>query len=121
MISDGQRREIAANLRSESEAWRDCFPFSTLKDEDGEAIMFDLSRFVLFDEIPTVSELYARLANLIYRPTCRNVSGCGDVFECSVCKCRVELITEFGNDYGELFHVPRKPSFCPKCGAEVIE
>lgn len=74
MVSDEQRREIAANLLSESEAWLETFPDSTLNDEDNDAIMFDISRFVLFEGTPTVGEFYARLADLIERPTCTVVS-----------------------------------------------
>ncbi len=61
------------------------------------------------------------LADIIDRPTCRNVSGCQDTFECSECRCRAELVTEVCNEYGEPFHVPLMPSFCPNCGAMVTE
>ena len=61
------------------------------------------------------------LADLIDRPTCGNVSGCQDVFECSECRCRAELVTEYCNEHGDPFHVPLMPSFCPNCGAEVVE
>ena len=65
-------------------------------------------------------DLLRELADLIDRPTCGNVSGCQDVFECSECRCRAELVTEVCNEYGEPFHVPLMPSFCPNCGAEVV-
>lgn len=52
---------------------------------------------------------------------CRNVSGHQDTFECSECRCRAELVTEVCNEYGEPFHVPLMPSFCPVCGAMVVE
>lgn len=61
------------------------------------------------------------LADLIDRPTCRNVSGFKDTFECSECRCKVELIAEVCNEYGEPFGVPLMPSWCPNCGAEVVE
>jgi hypothetical protein len=61
------------------------------------------------------------LADLIDRPTRRNVSGHQDVFECSECRCRVELIAEVCNEHGEPFHVPLMPSFCPNCEAEVLD
>ena len=62
-----------------------------------------------------------RIADLVERQTCRNVSGYQDVFECSECRCRVELITEVCNEHGEPFSVPLIPSWCPNCGAEVVE
>ena len=61
------------------------------------------------------------IADLIDRPTCRNVSGHQDVFECSECRCRAELVTEVRNEHGDPFHVPLMPSFCPNCGAMVVE
>lgn len=61
------------------------------------------------------------LADLIDRPTCRNVSGNQDVFTCSECRCKVEIIGEECNEYGECFCVPFMPSFCPSCGAEVVD
>lgn len=60
------------------------------------------------------------VADLIERQTCRNVSGYQDVFECSECRCRVDMITEVCNEHGEPFSVPLIPSYCPNCGAEVL-
>ena len=54
-----------------------------------------------------------------YARQCKNVSGYDDVFECSECRCKVEMIGECGNEYGELFHVPYMPAYCPGCGARV--
>lgn len=62
-----------------------------------------------------------RLADLIDRPTCRNVSGHQDVFECSECKFRAEVVCEEGNEYGDIFSTPFMPHFCPNCDAEVVE
>ena len=63
---------------------------------------------------------YMESWSLSIDPTCRNVSGCQNVFECSECRCRAELVTEVCNEYGEPFHVPLMPSFCPNCGARVV-
>ena len=114
MISDGQRREIAANLRSESEAWLDTFPDSTLNDEDNDAIMFDISRFMLFEGTPTVGEFYARLADLIERPTCTVVSV---IFRDSLDEYEVELSC---GDSIRWLGSAEDLAFCPSCGAEVI-
>ncbi len=32
-----------------------------------------------------------------------------------------EIISECGNDNGEIFNVPFMPSFCPNCGAKVVD
>lgn len=123
MVSDEQRREIAANLRSESEAWSDTFPDSTLNDEDNDAIMFDISRFLLFEGTPTVGEFYARLADLIERPTCTNVSARkNNEFLCSECRCQLEItrVTDISPDGLTLVTENVVPGFCPACGAEVV-
>lgn len=116
MISDGQRREIAANLRSESEAWLDTFPDAMIEEETiGAAIMSDLVVFVGLDDSSPVHEIYARLADLIDRPTCRNLSPKpADVLLCSECGEHVDIAyVESCEDY--------HAKHCPNCGAEVVE
>lgn len=115
MISDGQRREIAANLRSESEAWLDTFPDAMIEEEAiGAAIMSDLVVFVGLDDSSPVHEIYARFADLIDRPTCKNSEYLydGSFFECSECGERWELTCGSPAD--------NNLSFCPRCGAEVV-
>ena len=120
MTSD-KRREVAAKLRAEAESWR-CY-----RGEDNAFCMNDhvFTEAVLedfgFDDMDMPDyEVFDQMADLIDRPTCRNVSGYQDVFECSECRCRVELITEVCNEHGEPFSVPLIPSWCPNCGAEVV-
>ena len=127
MITDEERREVAQKLReldmSDIEV-DGCIIDSPkyvglllMRMLDAACDYRDgLHHFPGFFSAQAVVELFA---DLIDRPTCRNVSGCQDVFECSECRCRVELITEVCNDYGEPFNVPLMPSFCPNCGAEV--
>ena len=127
MIGDETRREVAAELRA-----------LDVSDIEVDGRIIDSPKYVglllmrmlevvcdyrdglhyfpAFFSARTVVELFA---DLIDRPTCRNVSGCQDVFECSECRCRVELIAEVCNEYGEPFSVPLMPSFCPNCGAKV--
>ena len=62
-----------------------------------------------------------QLAELIDRPTCRNVSGCKDTFECSECRLKVDVVGEEGNEYGDVFSTPFMPRYCPNCGKEVVE
>lgn len=107
MISDEKRRAVAARVREimrhDPHGWLDVMVADAVYDvmEDGEKIG-------------------ETVADLIDRPTCRNVSGYKDKFECSECHCKAELITEVCNEYGEPFHVPLEPGYCPNCGAEVV-
>ena len=114
MISDKQRHEVARKLRVLA-----CTP-----DEIGiteRAVIRDLGISAgIYDDCCKSEDVLA-VADLIERQTCRNVSGYQDVFECSECRCRVELITEVCNEHGEPFSVPLIPSWCPNCGAEVVE
>ena len=72
-------------------------------------------------EVHALADDLRWLVNLIDSSTCHNVSGHEDVFMCSECGARLELIAEEGNEYGDLFHVPFLPSYCPSCGAEVVD
>lgn len=115
MISDGQRREIAANLRSESEAWLETFPDAMIEEEAiGAAIMSDLVVFVGLDDSSPVHEIYARLADLIERPTCTVVSV---MFRDSLDEYEVELSC---GDSIRWLGSAEDLAFCPSCGAEVI-
>ena len=108
MISDSERREVAARLREPKE--------SLLAYADDELIR--LRREV---RCAPGQDLYERLADLIDRPTCRNVSGYQDTFKCSECGYKTGLIAEVCNEHGESFHMPLMPSRCPNCVAEVAE
>ena len=85
----------------------------------------DLERYVLQGEPPSVNAAAMMVAwarmGVIGRPTCESTSRYCDVFECSECRCKVELITEVCNEYGEPFDVPFIPKYCPNCGAKVIK
>ena len=98
-----ERREVAARLRKTQGI--KAFVESLGIDLNGDWYWTDVSR---------------RVADLI-DPTCKNVSGYQDVFECSECRCKVELTAEVCNEYGEPFSVSFTPSFCPDCGAVVMD
>lgn len=111
MISNKQRREVAARLRTDHRRDRESqggFIARTVKGKD-RATVVDVLR------------LPETLADFIDRPTCRNVSGHRDTFECSECRCKLELTAEVCNERGEIFHVPFMPKYCPSCEAEVVE
>lgn len=127
-INDEKKREVASKLRSEAEGWRDLFPDAMPEGEGIDAaIMFDLIGFVGLDEQSPVYAIYARLADLIDRPTCNNVSEFGHNtassfdFVCSHCGSRLigdgmycsPLVDDRFSHYGI--------NFCPNCGAEVVE
>lgn len=58
-----------------------------------------------------------RLADLIDRPTCRNVDE-GREFECSECGITWHLLDK--EDPCEGWAHVRNPAHCPSCGAEVV-
>ena len=113
-ISDDERREIANGLRRLADGRHDTgVPDSEIMDVLGISPADTPNRSDARDvEI---------LADLIYRPTCRNVSGYQDTFKCSECGYKTGLIAEVCNEHGESFHMPLMPSRCPNCEAEVVE
>lgn len=124
-INNEKRREVASKLRSEAEGWRDLFPDATPEGEGIDAaIMFDLIRFIGLDDLAPVHAIYARLANLIDRPTCKNASAReNNEFLCSECRCQLEVtrVTDISPDGSTLMTENVIPAFCPVCGAKVVE
>lgn len=110
MASDAQRREVARRLRgdvSESE----CIDYA----------VFRIVSDVLGIENATGAKAAHVLADLIDPPTCRNVSGCCGVFECSEYGYRVDMVAEAWDGSDEPLYVTLAPSRCPNCGAKVTE
>ena len=107
MIRDDERREVAHRMRE-----------------------FDVSEFKESAIVPILECLgignvnwrgvLDRLADLIDRPTCRNI-GDDYMFKCSECGAEFEPVTVNGNEYGEVFYTQLKPLYCSACGAEVVE
>lgn len=103
MISDEQRREIAARLRENVGL------LSRLPNEYSIEVKSALVLSKLLDCIDCFDNVFRHLADLIDRPTCRKVIPSemeGYVF-CS--KCGAEI-----GEYGV-------PNYCHNCGAEVVE
>lgn len=117
-ISDEERREVAAKLAREAQAWRDTFPDEICDLGDVSAVMQDLCEFAGLRGKVTCGDIFLRFADLIDRPTCHNVydetemGACENGFECSECGNRVE----------DLEHCCITGTFncCPKCGREVV-
>lgn len=113
IISNEERRRVAMSLRTakQSELWRlsDGELIDTVADAIGVDGMSSNYEAAMFD----------RLADLIDRPTCRNIyaetegiGGCENGFKCSECGNTVE-------DY-EGFRISGEFNYCSKCGAEVV-
>ena len=112
MISDLERREIAARLRftDHNMTWSEgCF-----------CIADDVGAAPTGNEHDDVLAFAHALSDLIDRPTCENINEHYDVFECSECHCKVEVMGECRSEYGGIFHAPFIPSYCPSCGAEAV-
>lgn len=114
MINGEKRRRAVAELREASTgAYRNVDSLDVIAGSVGVEVDGKFSREV-------ENETYTALADFIARPTCENTSGHRDVFKCSECGVELELISAVYNEYGEEFHVPFQPQFCPSCGAEVV-
>ena len=105
MIDDSERREVAERLR-ESREFISCLPKTTLEQN-----AFDTFELILACIGYEQGNLFDRLADLIDRPTCRNIGGVGGTngeyydFFCSACG--------FASGVTD-------PKYCPNCGAEVV-
>lgn len=108
MIRGSECREVAERLRR-------------FHRRDGESQLAFIAHMVYGKERMTAadySNLPSRLADLIDRPTCRNVydwheiGGCDNGFECSECGERVE-------DY-EGYRIKGTFNCCPRCFREVV-
>lgn len=113
-FTNTERRAVAARLREYGKVLGagDFF----------DAIAFTLQSIAHIDNRATTpTDLLHQVADLIDRPTCKNESGYKDIFLCSECGARLEVTAEEGNEYGDIFHTPFQPRFCPLCGAEVVE
>ena len=109
MINDQERRAVAKRLRAlDVHEWYDGMDeVDSLEEAIGCSISQDWQDMVWWH----------RLADLIDRPTCHNVSGCDDVFKCSDCGAEFEPLAVNGNEYGDVFYTPFQPRYCPNCGA----
>lgn len=111
MTSDERRLEVAASLRASANVGG----ARTLKRELARALGIRLDDYTAEG---SHSKILRGLADLIDRPTCRNVydesktGACKNGFECSECGGVVED--------GEGWLVNGTFNFCPECGASVV-
>lgn len=115
MITNEERREVAAILASEAQAWRDTFPDYEFKPGDAAEVMQDMFEFVGLHGKVLCCDLFQRFADLIDRPTCKNLAThLVDELVCSACGERVDIAyLDSEDDY--------RVRYCPRCGAEVVE
>ena len=105
-ISDTERREIATRLRESRES------ISSLPKTTPEKNVFDTFELILACIGYEKGNLFDHLADLIDRPTCRNIGGedgtNGEYYDffCSACGFAASVTD---------------PKYCPNCGAEVVE
>lgn len=127
MISNEERREVARKLRERTKEplgksmqrmFSDTLGIYTPNNGWGnpEKATAHWTEIVNYQ----VSQLVNDLADLIDRPTCRNIyaetegmGGCENGFKCSECGNMVE-------DY-EGYRISGEFNYCSKCGAEVVE
>nr|DAH11038.1 MAG TPA: putative cytoplasmic protein [Caudoviricetes sp.] len=108
MISDKERREIAESLRKSRE-FISGLPNVSL----GEKAFATLDRILACVGYER-GNIFDYLADFIDRPTCRNEDGYGRSFFCSA--CGYEAWT-----YDDSCCDPKDFSFCPNCGAKVVD
>lgn len=128
MASDVQRHAVAENLRhldDEACALVDEWMHRFTNDELARNAMLNIGLcMAMYEaglETKTMGDFWDLLADLIDPPTCRNVSGCCGVFECSECGYRVDMVAEAWDGSDEPLYVTLAPSRCPNCGAKVTE
>lgn len=142
MIDDSECREIAARLAREAQVWRETFPYYEIKPGDALEIMQDIFEFVGLRGKVLCCDMFQRFADLIDRPTCKNVGGEEHAFMCSECgayttefshffapkeeqeRLKSELCEVMGLDREETRFLSihsSVPKHCPWCGKEMSE
>lgn len=112
MITDEERRQIAYRLHEEAENWRDFAKDDTLFDMcDATFVESVLSAFQLNDMDMHVCEAFDKLADLIDRPTTTRHGRFKKRHGWEVPLCEV-----CGYSIGDA-----RWSYCPKCGAAILE
>ena len=108
MTNNEQRREVAASLRASANVGG----ARTLKRELAKALGIQLDRYT---PEGSHTKILRGLADLIDQPTCRNNGNRYDrYFVCSACGYVAWTYDDSGCD-------PSDFSFCPDCGAVVVD
>lgn len=116
MISNEERREVAARLASEAQAWSDTFPDEVCDLGDASSLMQDLCHFAGLRGKVLCGDIFRRFADLIDRPTCAVRMGVtGHVGVCTRCGAMIETRAAV---FDAIEALPTR--YCPNCGAEVV-
>ena len=126
-ITDQQRHEVAARLRRATVPDMQTDIYVELLEQDAAALdrIVESIADVDYTRLGNVPYRYERrqlldvLADLIDRPTCRDVSRRGVAFACSECGAQVDTDCTCGEPLMWLDGVAITPRYCPNCGAEV--
>lgn len=115
MISNEERREVAARLRGLDEATSTLSPEYSRQEYD--AMVLRAIRAVIGE-----GDVFHLLADLIDRPTCKPKDrgrGYADAVCDSFCcpNCGFEIDVHIGEEQ----HLTETAKYCPNCGAEVVE
>lgn len=113
-VTNSERREVAARLRDMRKRMDGETPPQGVTQAASEYLL----RIACCVKLGSSGNLFNRLADLMDRPTCRNLAKprgmapveTGDWFECSECHCKARQ-----NAIGMVVR------YCPHCGAEVVE
>ena len=114
-VSDEKRREVAKRLRGLDATITNRDTLEQAVDKFMKAVRGDIPFSPIRYSVRNLCGLAGILADLIDRPTCRNEEDSYDrSFLCS--ECGYEAWT-----YDDSCCDPKDFSFCPSCGAEVVE
>lgn len=105
-ITNEERRKVAEIMRNEAQLWHKLLPGTYINLGETSALLQDIMHFVGINGRAEPETIYNRLAGLINRPTCSIEYWGGGVFYLSC-----------GHNVSGF----KQPSFCPECGAEVVE
>ena len=84
MISDAERREVAAKLSGEAQAWRDTFPDEVCDLGDVSALMQDLCHFAGLSGKVSCGDIFQRFADFIDMPKAKREDA-GNYWRCGHC------------------------------------
>lgn len=111
MISDAERREVAAKFSGEAQAWRNTFPDEVCDLGDVSALMQDLCHFAGLSGKVSCGDIFQRFADLIDMPKAKREDA-GNYWRCGHCGAfsRKDAVTDcFGV-------IPSR--CCGNCGRE---
>lgn len=107
MTSNEERRELAEIMRTEAQLWHILLPGAYLNRREASMFFQDIMHFVGINGRPEPEKIYNRLADLIDRPTTTLTEDENGRTCCANCGCVALYMSE--------------ATYCPDCGAEVIE